>query len=215
MLMRNSPAIIIATKPADSTLQKLGWPIVDNPREALKHRQVIFWPRTSAIGRERRAEQNAAIYDLLSSLWRPNANTIIAFDEIAYAESLSPDMRDTIEMYWREGRSQGITVVGMKQRPQGANRHMSSETYWTVAYPPKDQDDKERFAELFGARSTWMPVLETLDANRREFLIRHSRTGTAYVSWIDIPLTPIPPESDDRMQRYLGYNKRENAENGS
>jgi len=214
MLMRNTPEIIIATKPADDTLQQLGWPIVRNPREALKHRQVIFWPQTSAIGRQRRAEQNEAIYDLLSTLWTPNANTVVAYDEIAYVESLSPDMRDLVEMYWREGRSQGITVIGMKQRPQGANRHMSSETYWTVAYPPKDRDDMERFAELFGARQTWIPVLESLDANRHEFLIRHARTGTAYISWVDIPLQPIPPESDDRMVRYLGHERRETDEFG-
>lgn len=214
MLMRDTPEIIIATKPADSTLLNLGWPIVRNPREALKLRQCIFWPQTSAIGRARREEQHKGIYELLSALWTPDANTIVAFDEIAYAESLSPDMRDTIEMYWREGRSQGITVIGMKQRPQGANRHMSSETYWTVAYPPKDRDDMERFAELFGNRRTWIPVLEQLNADNHEFLIRHSRTGDVYISWVDIQLSPIEPDSDDRMQRYLGHNSREETEFG-
>lgn len=204
MLVRNTPSIIIATKPADSTLQKLGWPIVRTQREARQHRQLIFWPATTSLGRQRRAEQDEAIYNLLSGLWRPGANTIVAFDEIAYVESLSPDMRDLVEMYWREGRSQGITVVGMKQRPQGANRHMSSESWWTIAYPPKDRQDLERFAELFGAKPTWMPVLESMDAMAHEFLIRNARTGTAYISWIDTELTPIPPDDEDRMGRYLG-----------
>ena len=204
MLVRNTPTIIIATKPADSTLQTLGWPVVRTRKEASQHRQLIFWPSTSSIGRERKAEQNEAIYQLLANLWQPNANTIVAFDEIAYAESLSPDMRDMIEMYWREGRSQGITVVGMKQRPQGANRHMTSESVWTVAYPPKDRQDMERFAELFGARSTWMPVLDSMDQTKHEFLIKNTRTQAAFISWIDIPLTPIAPTEDDRMGRYLG-----------
>lgn len=204
MLLRNTPAIIIATKPADSTLRSLGWPIVKTPREARKMRQVIFWPTTDALGRERRAYQNEEIYDLLSRLWQPNANTIVAFDEIAYAESLSPDMRDLVEMYWREGRSQGITVVGMKQRPQGANRHMSSESWWTVAYPPKDRQDMERFAELFGARSTWIPVLDSMDASKHEFLIKNARNGQAYVSWIDMPLRPIAPDNPDRLAAYMG-----------
>lgn len=205
MLARDTPEIIIATKPADSTLQKLGWPVVTKPREARKNRQVIFWPQTDALGKARRKYQHDQIYELLSRLWQPEANTVVAFDEIAYAESLSPEMRDLIEMYWREGRSQGITVIGMKQRPQGANRHMSSESYWTIAYLPKDRDDMERFAELFGARSTWIPILESMNAENHEFLIKNHRTGEAFVSWIDMPLEPIEPSNPDRMSLYLGH----------
>ena len=55
MLVRNTPTIIIATKPADSTLQTLGWPVVRTRKEASQHRQLIFWPSTSSIGRERKA----------------------------------------------------------------------------------------------------------------------------------------------------------------
>lgn len=203
MLMRNDPEVIIATKPADSTLQMLGWPVCKTLRELKQHRQAIFWPQTSAIGQARKSYQNHQIYQLLQQLWKPESNTVIAFDEIAYAESLSAQMRDTIEMYWREGRSQGITVVGMKQRPQGANRHMHSETYWTVAYPPKEHDDLERFAELFGNRRTWMPILESLDLDKREFLIRNTRTRVAYISWIDDELFPIEPKDENRLQKYL------------
>lgn len=205
MLVRDTPSIIIATKPADSTLRQLGWPVATKAREAQKLRQVIFWPQTDALGQARRNYQKEQIYELLSRLWRPDANTVVAFDEIAYAESLSSEMRDLIEMYWREGRSQGITVVGMKQRPQGANRHMSSESYWTIAYLPKDRDDMERFAELFGARTTWIPILESMSFEKREFLIRNHRTGQAFISWIDTKLIPIEPATQDRMALYLGH----------
>lgn len=204
MLVRDTPTIIIATKPADKTLRSLGWPIADSPKQLRQARQVIFWPHTNAIGKDRKEYLNDRIYHLLSSLWHPEANTIVAFDEIAYAESLSPDMRDIIEMYWREGRSQGITVVGMKQRPQGANRHMSSESWWTIAYPPKDHADKERFAELFGSKKEWLPILDSIDTSKREFLIRDARTQTAYISWVDLTLKPIKPSDTDRMKTYLG-----------
>lgn len=210
MIVRDTPEIIIATKPADGTLGDLGWPVVTNWREAQKHRQVIFWPQTKEIGKARRAYQHEQIYQLLARLWQPNANTVVAFDEIAYVESLSADMRDMVEMYWREGRSQGITVVGMKQRPQGANRHMSSESYWTVAYPPKDRADMERFAELFGNKRRWIPVLESMSFEDHEFLIRNHRTDMAYISWIDFELEPIPPEDEDRMGGYLGRKKTRN-----
>lgn len=207
MIVRNTPAIIIATKPADSTLQTLGWPIVEKARELSKHRQVIFWPQTKAVGTARKQYQNEQIYNLLTGLWHADSNIIIAFDEIAYAESLSPEMRDVIEMYWREARSQGISIIGMKQRPQGANRHMSSETMWTIAYPPKDHQDMERFAELFGNRRQWIKVLESMDASKREFLIRNSVTSDAYISWVDLPLRPINPDDDNKLQTYLGLKK--------
>lgn len=211
MILRNTPTIIIATKPADSTLQSLGWPIISDARKLTQMRQVIYWPQTKLLGKARKDYQGQAIYNLLNNLWRPEANTIIAFDEIAYAESLSPEMRDLIEMYWREGRSQGITVIGMKQRPQGANRHMSSETYWTVAYPPKDQQDLERFAELFGPKRQWMPIIESLSGEDREFIIQNARSKQTYISWIDLPLRPIAPSDDDKMARYMGHKSKENT----
>lgn len=189
--LRNTPAVIICTKPADDTIMKMGWPVVDNLRDVRRKRQSIFWPRTKKLGAERKAYHREKIQELLEGLWTPDSNTIVAFDEIAYAESLSPDLRDIIEMYWREGRSQGITVVGMKQRPQGANRHMSSETWWTVAFCPKDHSDAERFAELFGHKREWLPVFEQLDPDKHEFLIKHTRSRQAFISWIDKPLRPV------------------------
>src|SRR6185312_15858507 len=103
-LLRNTPAVIICTKPADATILRLGWPITDDFRDVRKKRQVIFWPRTKKLGIERRVYHRDKIQELLERLWVPGSNTIVAFDEIAYAESLSPDLRDMIEMYWREGR---------------------------------------------------------------------------------------------------------------
>jgi hypothetical protein len=131
---------------------------------------------------------------LLNHLWNPpngqRPNTIIAFDEVGYIESLSGEMRALIQQYWREARSLGITVVAMKQRPQGALRDMHSETYWTSAFAPKDRSDAERFAELFGHRRDWLPVFDGLDADNHEFILRHSRSREAYISWVDVPLTP-------------------------
>jgi hypothetical protein len=204
MIVRNTAEILICTKEADKTILKLGWPIVDKWEDVRRNRQCIYWPATSAKGLARKEYHREKIQDLLDHLWIKDANTVVAFDEIAYAESLSPDMRATIEMYWREGRSEGITVVGMKQRPQGANRHMSSETWWTAAFVPKDQADKERFAELFGSKKQWMPVFDQMNPDNHEFLIRHTRSREAYISWIDTPVIPIRPRDEGALQNYYG-----------
>jgi hypothetical protein len=204
MIARHTPAVLICTKPADGVIAKLGWPVVDTWEGVRKNDWVVFWPKTGAKGTARKGYHNRKIIELLNELWVPDANTLVAFDEVGYVESLSRELRDLVQMYWREGRSQGITVCAMKQRPQGALRDMHSETYWTAAFAPNDRSDLERFAELFGARRDWMPVFDELDQERREFIIRHSRSREAYISWIDVPLVPVKPPEPERERRGIG-----------
>lgn len=193
MIARKTGAVIICTKRADRVFHKLGWPVVDTWDEVRQHANCLFWPQTSRTGIARKQYHEAKISDLLNRLWQPDANAIVAFDEIGYVESLSAEMRAMVQMYWREARSVGITVVGMKQRPQGALRDMHSETYWTMAFKPKDRADLERWAELFGSRRDWMPVFDSLSRERREFIIANPVHDEAFISWVDTPLAPVKP----------------------
>jgi nucleoside-triphosphatase THEP1 len=198
MIRRQTPAVIVCTKKADRVFDRLGWPVVDRPDDLNRHPNAIFWPRTGAMGNERKAFYDRKISDLLARLWVADSNRIVAFDEIGFVESLSGDLRATVQQYWREGRSVGITVVAMKQRPQGTQRDMHSESYWTAAFKPKDRGDLERWAELYGAPRDWMPVIDSLTEHgdrgeQREFILRHSRSSEAYISWIDTPLQPVDP----------------------
>lgn len=190
---RKTGAILVVTKADDAIFRQLGWPVASKMDE-IRDTNVVFWPRTRKTGSERRAYHDQRITQLLDHLWNPpngkRPNTILAFDEVGYIEGLSGEMRALIQQYWREARSLGITVVAMKQRPQGALRDMHSETYWTAAFAPKDRSDAERFAELFGHRRDWLPVFDGLDADNHEFILRHSRSREAYISWVDVPLTP-------------------------
>lgn len=205
MLVRNSHIVLIVTKRADKIFAKLGWPIVHDVRDVMRYRVCIYWPQTNLIGQQRKAFHEVKIRELLSRLWQPEANRVVAFDEIAYVESLSPAVRELVSMYWREGRSNGITVVAMKQRPQGVQRDMSSETWWTFAFVPKDHADAERFAELFGSKRDWLPVFDTMNPDNHEFLVRHTRSRAAYISWVDEPLQPIEPRDNSRgTVRVLG-----------
>jgi len=92
--------------------------------------------------------------------------------------------------------------VAMKQRPQGALRDMHSETYWTAAFRPKDRSDVERFAELFGHRRDWISVFDSLDPQRRDFILRHATSQEAYISYVDVPLRPVKPPK--RTPSWLG-----------
>lgn len=191
---RDSAVIFIATKPVDATISQIGWPVVDTWKEVVRHRQCVFWPRTSLHGQEWEAYMAAKIEDLLARLWKAKAKVILVFDEIATSEELSRNLKTMIKRYWREARSVGITIVAMKQRPQGIQRDMHSEAAWIAAFKPKDEDDAMRVAQVMGSRKLWLPVLERLDRDAHEFVLLHARSGDAVITWIDTPLKPAAPQ---------------------
>lgn len=197
---RDSAAVFVATKASDKQIGALhaaGWPIVTDYRGVDEQKQCIYWPQTKLLGRARREYLGRKVEELLSRLWHAGSNRIVAFDEIATVESLSPEVKELIAMYWREGRSLGITIVAMKQRPQGVQRDMHSETTWVFSFRPKDEDDAKRYAELFGSRAYWHPVLMSLDREKYEFLLYDSKSGNSVISWIDVPIEPLPERRYD------------------
>lgn len=198
---RATSMVYIATKQADSTIKELGWEVTDTWRGVTQHEQVVFWPRTKALGTRRKEYQAAKIEELLNHLWQPDANTVVIFDEFVYIEGLSREVKDLLNMYLREGRSHGLTVVAGKQRVQGTMRDMHSETDWKIAFKMNDRDDNERLAQLFGNKREWVPVIESLDRERHEFLIQHKLTGATYISWVDRPLAPKTPAKPSGYRR--------------
>lgn len=187
---RATAVVYIATKKADGTIGKLGWPVVQTWRDVQRHDQVVYWPRTKAIGTKRKEYQAERIQDLLDRLWHEDSNTVVVFDEASYVETLSADLKATMQMYLREGRSHGLTCVLGKQRVQGIQRDMHSESDWKIAFKMNDRADNERLAELFGKKTEWLPIVESLDRERYEFLIQHKLTGATFISWVDKPVSP-------------------------
>jgi len=197
VLARHTPTIIMQSKPADDTIMQLGWPLVTDGdvRKAQKLRWCIYWPQTNATGQARKLYQADMFRNLLDALWRPGSNTVLAWDDVGYIESLwtsdKQSLGDMMEMYLREGRSSGITNVLLKQRPQGSRRVMHSETQWTAAFAPKDEDDRERFAQIFGNKKRYVEVFKRMDPSRHEFLFKHFATQSEVISWVDTPLRPV------------------------
>lgn len=200
--VRESDVIYIATKPDDDSITELakltGWKITQKWRDVRSNPQIIFWPRTTKTGESRKKYQARLIRDLLERVWRPRANVIVVIDETSYFEQ-GLRLNDLLQMYLREGRALGITMVMLKQRPQGASREVHSETVWAVSFRPKDADDAERVAQLFGSKREYVPVLMSLDPTKREFLIRNAHDDVEYISWVDHERTPV------RVQEPVGY----------
>jgi nucleoside-triphosphatase THEP1 len=185
---RESHIVFIATKPADKTTASMGWPVVQDWRGVQRNPQVIFWPRTGKLGVERKQYMAAKIEDLLARLWTPESNTVVVWDELARIESYSRDLVEMVQMYFSEGRALGITNVFGKQRPQGVGRDATANTDWKFAFRANDQADTERVAELFGRKQEYVPVVNSLDRERFEFLVQHKMDMATYISWVDRPV---------------------------
>lgn len=211
-LERDSATIFVCTKKDDSTvlrLAALGWPICSKFEELRQYRQAIFWPQTDKMGAEREVFFEERIYELLVRLWVGQSNTITVFDEIGFVEELSARLKKMVRMYWREARTLGISIVASKQRPVGVLRDQHSETRWKAVFPPADFADMDRFAELLGRVQDWAPVLESLNQDLHQFVLRNSVTKDVYISWVDFALEKLPhlPKQRKSTQEQL-YGRR-------
>lgn len=179
--LRGSHAVVIATKKADATLTTAGWPVTDEWPPNYGDNQVIYWSR-GGLSDDQKREQGQRIARLGNTLWTPDSNIVVAWDELPY---VCGDLRlnPMIGTYYREGRGNGITNVAALQRPSdGVNRNVHSNTHWTAAFQPADEDDAKRVAELFGNRRYYTHVLTGLDREHHEFLLKHHLTGEVYRS---------------------------------
>lgn len=187
--VRSSHTVFVATKKADKTIMRLhdrhGWPIVSDWPPGYGENQVIYWAR-GGLEPEQKIRQRAKVRRLMEELWKANSNTVVVWDELGYLQS---DLRlgTELETFYREGRSNGITNVALMQRPSKVTRLSHSEAGWTVAFPPKDVDDRRRVAEVLGDRARFTQALDALDRTRHQFLIRHDRSGEVYASYLPGP----------------------------
>lgn len=194
----------IITKSTDDSIPLLGWPQVTSYGEVRKYRQMLFWPQTSLKGEDKEKHHEKAIGQLLDQLWpEPGERNdmVLYFDEIRYVEGLSRRLKKLVRMYWREGRSHGISIIAGAQRPLEMVRDMHSEAKWRAVFQPSDEADMERFAELLGPPKEWEPVLRGLDNDAHQFVLRNSSTKDAYITWVDQVLRPLPSQSAQAQQR--------------
>jgi hypothetical protein len=184
--LRRSAVVILLTKPADKTLAELDWPVITKWPPSQwndKNRQVIFHAKSTGLGKASRARQAEQVEQLLDGIWHPDANVVLAVDEIAYVEQ-ELGLRTHMTTFFREGRTLGITIMASTQRPAGVSRAVHSETAWVVCFAPKDEDDAERMAQILGEKKHYRDVLMDLDREKREFVLVHNLTREAYISHI-------------------------------
>lgn len=180
--MKGSHTVILATKPADKTMTDTKWPIINKWPPKYDQSQVIFWPKSPKLN-EPLTEQRNSTLEMMNELWHKDSNTVLSFDEIAYVEE-ELGLKKQVTRYWREARALGITIVATTQRPRFVSRYMWSESSWTVAFRPKDEEDAEQVATVLGNRRYFKDLLMS-ELNKNEFLIINRDERTAYITKIN------------------------------
>jgi hypothetical protein len=180
---RGSFVTILATKPADKTITKLGWPIIRKwPPPYDKAPKHVFWPLSGKPG-DSLVEQQQEIRFFLDSIWEPEANRVVLFDEIAYIED-ELRLKQVIARYWREARSLGITIIAGTQRPRFVSRYMFTEPTWVFAFSPTDEEEAKRVAQICGSQKRFIDELMNLGPH--EFVLANKRTKQAYISKLNL-----------------------------
>lgn len=160
---RPSFVAVLATKPRDDSVSALGWPVVSEWPPPYGKERCVIWPG-GGDPRKRAANQRQDFEAVLLASWRMEA-VAIYIDEAAYFERRKPhglQLGDLLERYWQEARSLKITLIAGTQRPRRVTRAMWSEPAWVMIFPPDDQDDLKRVAELTGRREEVFAVADEL-----------------------------------------------------
>lgn len=179
--LRGSHVVVCATKRTDATIKSWQWPEITQFPPDYGVTCSVFWARPKGISAAHRITQRAKVKSLMDSLWVENSNIVVYWDELAYIERMLR-LNGEMENFYREGRSLGITNVASMQRPAGVNRYAHSEPGWSVGFKPKDADDRDRVAEVFGDRARFRAAFDLLDPMEFEFLMRRDRDGQTFVS---------------------------------
>lgn len=141
---------VIATKPADPLLSKVArrkdWALVRKWPPPYGTQRVIVWPRWR--GRQDNAAQAAAVRHALDKMMEAG-HWCCLMDEVAYAVrklGLDGDLRD----WWQQGRSMGLTLVGLTQRPAYVPLDMYSQPTHLFFWRSTDRDDLRRISGVGG-----------------------------------------------------------------
>ncbi len=186
---RPTRATVLAVKPRDSTLTKLGWKRITSLKDwppSYGDEHVIVWPHYGDSGTAA-VRQRALMDPVLSEIMASGAQ-ILCIDEAAYFEEPQPSglgMARKLNQYWYFSRSNDVSLFAGTQRPRRVSRSMWAEPYWLFLFRPEDEDDLKRVAQLSGQKQLVLDVLPTLDTH--EFLmLRRRPESTAVISEVEL-----------------------------
>jgi Cdc6-like AAA superfamily ATPase len=182
---RNASCVSFVTKKRDSTSDKLisaGWDHIKLWPPAYAQRQrgkLILWPtytKASTYPRDVRPTFLDALDEVMEE-----GNWTLYVDEASYAVQ-SLGLRTSLDEFFTQSRSNGITLMAGSQRPVWVSRAQLSQHAWVCAFKIGDSEDAKRAAEVMGDRDRYGPVLLSLGPH--QFLLVDTLGDNAVVSEI-------------------------------
>jgi hypothetical protein len=185
ILSLRGTVVAIATKPKDEILGQFGsafrvvreLPLPDYRM----HPRVIFWPPAERV--ESIPAQRAAVRQVLADIYRQGGDTIYV-DE-TYQLSNEYRLEPLLNLLWRAGRSQRVTVVSSAQRPAHIPLVAYNQASHLFFFRTIDPVDIKRVAGFAGQdRFKMQRVVETLPEH--SFVHIETTTGRFTVSKVTL-----------------------------
>lgn len=188
---RPARVTILVDKPRDDTISALiaqkDFKVIKKWPPSYGEEHAIVWPRGGPpSGMAKR--QRAVFLPLLDNIYIEGGQ-YVCVDEAAYFEEPPPSglgAKAVMGQFWRAARSNKITLIAGTQRPRNVTRLMWSEPSWVFIFPPDDDDDLRRVAELSGQKVAVWRIVPKL-GNYEFMCIRRQRGGrhAIYVSRVE------------------------------
>lgn len=185
-------SVALGTKPKDPTLSALvraGWsrirrwrdrppmPIVNGKMAPVR---LILWPtfRRMADAAEHRQVFRDALHDMFAE-----GSWCLFADEIMY---LSNDLRldAELKLWWRQGRSIGLSLVAATQRPAWVPLELYSQASHLFLWRTTDRRDLERLRDISGPVDSreLMATVQSLDWRAFEVLYVDTKSGRLIIT---------------------------------
>lgn len=147
------------------------WPASENDK------RILLWPKYIYPGDE--YKQQSIFYEALREQFAERSWTI-AIDEVSYF--VKPlRLENSLQAYWFQGRSLGLTLVAATQRPRGVPLLMYDMPTHLFFFRFNDENDLERIGGIgYLNRKEIRNTVARLE--RHQFLYIHVPTGTMLLS---------------------------------
>jgi energy-coupling factor transporter ATP-binding protein EcfA2 len=161
-----SRVVVLGIKPRDATLDKLkaaGWPVIKEWPPGYGEEHCIVWPKATRASTEAKTHRQV-FGPLMDRIYLEGRQTVY-IDEAAYFERPMPyglGMGGMMEKIWTTARANKLTMIAGTQRPRNVTRSMWSEPQWVFVFPPDDEDDLKRVAEMSGRKQEVIDIADKL-----------------------------------------------------
>lgn len=145
------------------------------------HRYVVLWPEIR--GAEHWKHQRAIFAEAMAAVYRAGGWCVV-FDEVVYMARFLRLERE-LEFLLQQGRSAGISVVAMTQRPAFIPLAFYDQSTHVIFFKDPDTRNVERVAEFTGQdRKQMRQLMHSLE--KHEFAYYNKTTGRIVRSKVEV-----------------------------